>query len=88
MKNDMPGIPKVSFATVDVRDVALAHVLSIDHAKLEITNGKRYLIVEGSYWMPDMVKVLKEEFKKYGYKFPSFTVSNPIILQLAGLFDS
>lgn len=30
MKNDLPGIPKVSLATVDVRDVSLAHVICLE----------------------------------------------------------
>ena len=30
MKNELPGIPKVSFATADVRDCALAHVAALD----------------------------------------------------------
>ena len=51
LKNDMAGIPKVSFGIVDVRDVALAHVRAIETKNLEITNGKRYLLVEHSYWL-------------------------------------
>lgn len=83
----MPGIPKVSLAIVDVRDVALAHVLAIDPEKINITNGKRYLLVEGAYWMEDMIGVLKEEFSKYGYKFASFTVTTKFVLCIAGVFD-
>lgn len=30
MKDEMPGIPKISLGIVDVRDVALAHVLVLD----------------------------------------------------------
>jgi len=29
MKDDMPGIPKVSIGCVDVRDTALAHVRAL-----------------------------------------------------------
>ncbi|EDK31897.1 NAD-dependent epimerase/dehydratase family protein (macronuclear) [Tetrahymena thermophila SB210] len=87
MKNDLPGIPKISLQTVDVRDVALAHVVCLDQDKLEITNAKRYLLVEGSYWMADMVQVLKEEFKRFGYKFPSFKVESKLLFSMAGCID-
>lgn len=88
MKDEMPGIPKISLGLVDVRDVALAHVLALDQSKLAITNGKRYLLVEGTYWLEDILGIFKEEFSKYGYKFPSFTVTTSFVLAIAGLFDS
>lgn len=38
------GIP-----LVDVRDAARAHILCIGE-KRELSNAKRYVVVEGSYW--------------------------------------
>ncbi|KAL4477994.1 hypothetical protein ABPG72_013402 [Tetrahymena utriculariae] len=87
MKNELPGIPKVSFATIDVRDCALAHVIPLDEDKLELTNGKRYLLTEGTYWMYDLIQILKEEFSQYKYKFASFTVESRLLLSLAGCID-
>ncbi|KAL4484411.1 hypothetical protein ABPG74_019588 [Tetrahymena malaccensis] len=87
MKNELPGIPKVSMAIVDVRDCALAHVIALDQQKLQITNGKRYILTEGSYWMYDLIQILKDEFQQYNYKFPSFTVESKFLLSLAGCID-
>ncbi|KAL4477995.1 hypothetical protein ABPG72_013403 [Tetrahymena utriculariae] len=87
MKNDLPGIPKVSFATIDVRDCALTHFSPLDQEKLELTNGKRYLLTEGTYWMYDLIQILKEEFTQKKYKFPSFTVEIKGLLNLAGCMD-
>ncbi|EAS07176.1 cinnamoyl-CoA reductase (macronuclear) [Tetrahymena thermophila SB210] len=87
MKNELPGIPKVSFATIDVRDCALAHVIPLDEDKFELTNGKRYLLTEGTYWMYDLIQILKEEFQQYKYKFPSFTVESKTLLNIAGCMD-
>lgn len=49
MKNKVPGIPKLLFSYVDVREVAQAHVKSLLNPK--ISNGKRYILTEGSYWL-------------------------------------
>lgn len=46
LTNDMPGIPDVVFPCVDVRDVAAAHILAIEKPN---TDGKRYVLVEGSH---------------------------------------
>ena len=39
---------RLSFEYCDVRDVAEAHILALE--KPEETRGKRYIIVENSYW--------------------------------------
>ena len=38
LKNEIPGIPKLNFGYVDVRDVAEAHVKALT---IEESNGKR-----------------------------------------------
>ncbi|KAL4489910.1 hypothetical protein ABPG72_010809 [Tetrahymena utriculariae] len=87
MKNELPGIPKVSMAIVDVRDCALAHMIALNQEKLEAKNGKRYILIEDSYWMYDLIQILKDEFAQYNYKFPSFTVESKFLLSLAGCID-
>jgi len=68
-RKEFPMIPKVSFGFVDVRDVALAHVIALE--KLEETNGKRYLLNSSSHWFKELIEVLSNEFSKYGYKLPT-----------------
>lgn len=55
LTDNLMGIPKVSIGIVDVRDVALAHVRCIEPEFYEISNGKRFILVENSYWMEDMI---------------------------------
>jgi nucleoside-diphosphate-sugar epimerase len=80
----MPGIPRLSFGIVDVRDVAQAHLLALEHPE---SNGKRYIIVAESLWMSDMALKLKAEFEKYGYKVPTSLISK-CLLRVASIFDS
>lgn len=82
----MPGIPRVSIGIVDVRDVALAHVRCIEKEFFQISNGKRYILVEGSYWMEEMLRMLRDEFKQYGYKITEFTVGT-FLFNVASIFD-
>ncbi|KRX05268.1 hypothetical protein PPERSA_00569 [Pseudocohnilembus persalinus] len=83
MKYEIPAIPKLSLAHVDVRDAAFAHISAMEK---NISNGKRYIISEGSYWLEDTVAILKEEFQQYGYKFPSFKIGK-ILFNIAAIFD-
>lgn len=83
--NDLPAVPEVSFGMVDVRDVALAHIRCIQ--KLSETNAKRYILVENSYWLEDIVSIVKDEFAKYGYKMPCMSAGK-VLLTMTSWFDS
>ncbi len=71
-----PGVARVQFHAVDVRDVAAAHIAAMTwpHAA-----GKRYLCVAESFWMKDAAVILKNHFGPRGYhvrtlEFPSWAV--------------
>ena len=66
-------VPHISFPMVDVRDVARAVTMVLNNP---ISNGKRYLIVQGSYWWMDIANILRGEFEKYGYELPKKKMSN------------
>jgi len=85
LKNDIPGIPKISLAFVDVRDAALGHVLALE--KSNETDGKRYILVENSYWMEDTLTMLREEFSKFGYKITDFTIGKTMFT-IVSWFDA
>lgn len=87
LNNDLVGIPQVTFPFVDVRDVALAHAMAIDPAKEDLTDGKRYVLVEGSYWLGDAISILRDEFTPFGYKVPCMNVGKTIFT-IASWFDS
>jgi len=83
MLNRVPGLPKLAFGLVDVRDVALAHIKAMESPT---SNGQRYLLVGGTYWFIDIANVLREEFEKHGYKIPK-TVFNRCLIKFAANFD-
>jgi dihydroflavonol-4-reductase len=56
LTNDMPGIPDLAFGTVDVRDVAAAHIFAVEKPN---TDGKRYILVEGTHHWKEMINILK-----------------------------
>ncbi len=50
---------KIHLSTCDVRDAAEAHIKALYSKK---SNGKRYVCVENSHWMEEIVKELVEKF--------------------------
>lgn len=84
LNNQMPGIPHMSMAVVDVRDVAQAHVNAL--LREDETNGKRYILCSNTIWCEDAVNTLKQEFGQYGYKLPCWHVGKTIFT-IASWFD-
>lgn len=78
-----PAIAKFHIPICDVRDVALAHVKSLEGPEHV---GKRYLIFSGTRWLKDTARVIQKEFKPFGYFVPSFTVPNAFVW-LGSFFD-
>lgn len=78
-----PAIAKFHIPICDVRDVALAHVKSLEGPEHV---GKRYLIFSGTRWLKDTARVIQKEFKPLGYFVPSFTVPNAFVW-LGSFFD-
>jgi hypothetical protein len=60
MNRDIPGLPNMTVPTVDVRDVATAHVRALLTDGL---HGKRILINKESMTMIQLAEILDEEFK-------------------------
>tara|TARA_B100000214_G_C23911830_1_gene601687 strand:+ start:256 stop:1254 length:999 start_codon:yes stop_codon:yes gene_type:complete len=76
----IPMIPRIKIPLVDVRDVAKAHVDSIENAN---SIDKRFLLCESTRWMKDVAL----KMKSLGYNPPTKVAPNFIIKFLA-LFDS
>lgn len=64
LSGKVPKIPRIKFAMVDIRNVAKAHLNAV--LKPEAAN-KRFILVDKSYWMKEIVVILKENF---GDQFP------------------
>jgi nucleoside-diphosphate-sugar epimerase len=63
----LPAVPRLGFAVVDVRDVALAHRLAMEASHAA---GNRYICAGEHLWMADIAAVLKAEFGPRGYHIP------------------
>ncbi|CAI2366343.1 unnamed protein product [Moneuplotes crassus] len=64
MQGKMPGIPDIHLLMVDVRDIAMAHLLAV-------TSGAktgRYIVNEDHHPGISIGEIFYEEFGKYGYK--------------------
>jgi dihydroflavonol-4-reductase len=62
MNGEFKKVPAVYFPTVDVRDVADAHV-----AALKAEGNQRYAVTQGTQKMIDFANNLSGEFGQYGY---------------------
>ncbi len=81
LKASDPMLPNFGFACVDVRDVALAHVLALTTPG---TAGKRYITSDQFLWFTDIAQILKTNFptrKIVTRRAPDFVV------RILGIFD-
>ena len=65
MTGAFPGLPKMNFPVVDVRDAAQAHLNAI---KIEEAKNKRFILAKENWWLSDIGKSLETEFAPQGYK--------------------
>lgn len=68
MRRELPACPEIGFATVDVRDVALAHRLA---SEVPEAAGHRFIAAGDHVWMQDIGRMLAEEFGPKGYRPPT-----------------
>ena len=80
MNREMPMIPRMKVPLVDVRDVAKAHISSIENNN---SIGKRFLLCENTYWMKD----ISLKMKKMGYNSPTI-VAPDFLIKFLSNFDS
>jgi nucleoside-diphosphate-sugar epimerase len=60
LARDIPGVPRLGWAIVDVRDVAAAHRLAIEHPAAA---GHRYICAGPHVWMRDMAAILATRYR-------------------------
>ena len=79
----MPGMPRLSFSVVDVRDVAELHLLAMTSPEAA---GQRFLAVGPSLWISDMAKILREQLGEGAEKVPKRNFPDAFV-RLASRFD-
>jgi dihydroflavonol-4-reductase len=83
LKGKYPGCPKLSFATVDVRDIAKMHRLALETSE---PSGGRYIGVSETSWFIDMMRPIKARLGEKARKVPARELPN-FMIKLIGLFD-
>ena len=82
-KGEYPGIINLEFPTVDVRDVATAHIKAMENPQ---ANG-RYLTAAETWTMRELVEALSEDAD---YKWPSLPFDNRlgnVVVKLGARFQ-
>lgn len=62
-----PGLPRIGFSFVDVRDVAECHVKAME---IPEAAGQRFLATHDFMWFTEAADVLRREFPSYDAKIP------------------
>ena len=67
LNGKVPALPHISMHSVDVRDVARAHLAAMEKPEAA---GKRFILYNKSIWMRDVAEIISDEFAPMGYKIP------------------
>src|SRR6266568_2126643 len=82
MDGAMPGVPKLCFGAVDVRDVVDLHLRAMTHPAAK---GERFLAVAGDFvWIVEIAKMLKARMGAAGRRVPTRELPNWLV-RLAAL---
>ena len=82
--HDVPAIPDISLAMVDVRDVATAHLSAMTTADAA---GQRFICAEANHSMMEVAVILKRHLGPLGYNIPTKRLPS-LAIRLMALFDS
>ncbi len=79
----VPGLPRLGFNIVDVRDVADLHIRAMTAPEAA---GQRFIAAGKFAWMADLAAMLRERLGDEAAKVPTRKVPD-FVLRLASLFD-
>jgi dihydroflavonol-4-reductase len=83
LKRQMPGIPRIGFSWVDVRDVADLHIRAMTSPRAA---GERFLGAGEFMWLGDVARVLRERLGPAGERVPTRRVPN-FVVRAGARFD-
>ena len=78
-----PGVPRLGFSLVDVRDVADLEIKAMTSPK---AGGERFIAATQFLWMTEIGEVLRERLGEAASKVPTRTIPNLLVRGMA-LFD-
>jgi nucleoside-diphosphate-sugar epimerase len=76
----MPGIPKLGFSFVDVRDVADLHIKAMAAPE---AGGERFLSAGPFLWMSEVAQILRDRLGPRASKVPTRNVPNFVVRTMA-----
>lgn len=80
LAHEMPAVPRIGFAVVDVRDIATAHRLAME---IPEAAGNRYICAGERLWMGGIAADLAAEFGPRGYRIPTRPLPYPLMWTIA-----
>ena len=83
MRGELPGVPKLGYPTVDVRDVVSLHFLVLNDSQ---AHGQRFAATAGTLPFLDLAKALKRAFPEKGHKVSTRSLPN-FLIRFFSLFD-
>ncbi len=84
MDGELPGLPRMCFGVVDVRDVADMHLRAMTHPAAK---GERFLAVAGDFlWIVEIAKTLRARMGEAARRVPTRQLPNWLV-RLAALRD-
>lgn len=78
-----PGLPRLGFTLVDVRDVAACHVAAME---VPAAAGERFLAANEFVWLSECAEILREAFPSYAKKIPTRSVPD-FLLRIVSVFQ-
>jgi dihydroflavonol-4-reductase len=81
----MPGVPRIGFNIVDVRDVADLQFKAMSAPE---AGGERFIATESFQWMEEVAEVLRDHLGEAAAKVPTRTVPNLLVRAMALLDPS
>jgi dihydroflavonol-4-reductase len=79
----LPGVPRLGFSFVDVRDVAEMEILAMTKPE---AGGQRFIATTEFLWMADAGEILRNRLGERASKVPTRTIPNFVVRGMA-LFD-
>jgi dihydroflavonol-4-reductase len=83
LEHKVPAIPNISFSTVDVRDVASAHLAAMVTPEAA---GQRFICAEANHSMMEIAEILKARYGPQGFTIPTGRLPS-IAVKAMAVFD-
>lgn len=79
----LPGVPRIGYGIVDVRDVADLHVRAMTTPQ---AGGERFIATESFLWMSEIAAILREHLGDAAAKVPTRSIPD-LLVRVMALFD-